>query len=186
MANQPFKKLWRNQDNSDCTNSFSWDSEMKTSLRYSRQNCTQRAPLHCAERSREDLKRPFKYFSFAKQALAAKETKGNWDDLGLIFLGDGISFGSHSSLPNSSLNRQSNTSLISLSLVVWFQAQVPWEASPLAHQGVLAFLPLKRNGLFIQWHAQDDSSGENGVWSGPVQERRGAFISAKSSWSSLF
>lgn len=48
---------------------------MKTSSHYSRQNCTQCAPLHCAERSWEDLKRPFKYFSFAKQALSVKETR---------------------------------------------------------------------------------------------------------------
>lgn len=66
---------------------------MKTSSHYSRQNCTQCAPLHCAERSRENLKRPFKYFSFAKQALSGKEAKGNWDDLGLIFLGDRILLG---------------------------------------------------------------------------------------------
>lgn len=71
---------------------------MKTSSHYSRQNCTQCAPLHCAERSWEALKRPFQYFSFAKQALSMKETKGNEDALGLIFLGDEILLG-HISTP---------------------------------------------------------------------------------------
>jgi hypothetical protein len=69
---------------------------MQTPSCYSRQNCTPRAPLHCAKPSPPHLKRPFKYFSFAKQAVPPKEAEGNWNDLGLIFLGEGILSG-HSS-----------------------------------------------------------------------------------------
>ena len=86
MANHPLKKLWRNRDNSDFTNSFSWDIEMKISSWYSRQNRTQNTSLHCSERSPKDLKQPLKYFSFAKQAVPPKERKGNLNYPGLIFL----------------------------------------------------------------------------------------------------
>lgn len=86
MANHLLKKQWRNCDNSDFTNSFSGDIEMKISSWYSKQNYTQSTSLPCSAGSPEDLRWPFKYFSFAKQAIPPKEIKGNLNDLGLIFL----------------------------------------------------------------------------------------------------
>lgn len=125
---------------------------MKTSSHYSRQNCTLRAPLHCMERSGEDRKRLLKYFSLAKQALSVKETKGNLDDLGLIFLGDRILLGHSGTLLLPKLFLEQTVKHI-FNIFVFGCLILSTSALggiSLAHQGVFAFLPLKRNGLFIQ------------------------------------
>lgn len=175
MANHPLKKLWRNRDNSDCANSFSWDTGMKISSWHSRQNCTQNTSWHCRARSPKALKRPFKYFSFVKQAVPPLETKGNLNDLGFIFFvrwgfgGHGSTF-SPRKLPL--LNKESDPSE---SFGVWFPADVAREAFLLVQEGSLCSLPLKSDGLFRRWHAPGWQPWRNQSTEWPFVGREGAF-----------
>lgn len=154
---------------------------MKTSSHYSRQNCTQCAPLHCTERSWENLQRPFKYFSFAKQALSVKETKGNWDDLGLISLGDRILLGHGGTLLLPKLLLEQTVKHI-FNIFVFAclisSMRTPGGISP-GPPGSLCFLASKKEWLiYTVTHARCQCSGKWSVeW--PRAGEEGAFHFSK-------
>lgn len=162
---------------------------MKTSSHYSRQNCTQCAPLHCAERSWEDLKRPFKYFSFAKQALSVKETRESrcsWVNLFRWW----NSCGSHQHTPPPTKLLLEQTVKHIFNIFVFgclISSTSTLGGISLGSLGSLCFLASKKEWLIytvtcVRWQLWGKWSVE---W--PCSGKGGPFISvAKSSWSSLF